>query len=61
MRHPVVSHKEWLEARLELLAAEKEFTRQRETLTRRRMAMPWERVGKVYQFEGNYPVDVARR
>jgi len=28
------------EARLELLAAEKEFTRQRDALTRRRMAMP---------------------
>jgi predicted dithiol-disulfide oxidoreductase (DUF899 family) len=35
-----------------LLAADKEFTRQREALTRRRMAMPWERVGKPYQFEG---------
>jgi predicted dithiol-disulfide oxidoreductase (DUF899 family) len=48
----VVSHEEWLKARLELLAAEKEFTRQRDTLTRRRMAMPWERVEKPYRFEG---------
>src|SRR5499427_8413872 len=47
-----VSHEEWLKARLELLAAEKEFTRQRDALTRRRMAMPWERVEKSYQFEG---------
>ncbi len=38
----VVSQAKWLQARLELLAAEKEFTRQREALTRRRMAMPWE-------------------
>jgi predicted dithiol-disulfide oxidoreductase (DUF899 family) len=52
MRNQVVSHEEWLKARLELLAAEKEFTRQRDALTRRRMAMPWERVGKSYQFEG---------
>ncbi|MCT7373727.1 DUF899 domain-containing protein [Chelativorans salis] len=52
MRNQVVSHEEWLKARLELLAAEKEFTRQRDALTRRRMAMPWERVGKPYQFEG---------
>ena len=48
----VVSHDEWLKARLELLAAEKEFTRQRDALTRRRMAMPWERVEKSYRFEG---------
>jgi predicted dithiol-disulfide oxidoreductase (DUF899 family) len=47
----VVSHEEWLRARLELLAAEKEFTRQRDALTRRRMAMPWERVGKNYVFD----------
>jgi predicted dithiol-disulfide oxidoreductase (DUF899 family) len=29
MRHQIVLHGEWLKARLELLAAEKEFTRQR--------------------------------
>jgi predicted dithiol-disulfide oxidoreductase (DUF899 family) len=52
MRNQVVSHEAWLKARLELLAAEKELTRQRDALTRRRMAMPWERVGKSYQFEG---------
>jgi predicted dithiol-disulfide oxidoreductase (DUF899 family) len=34
MRNQVVSHEEWLKARLELLAAEKEFTRQRDALTR---------------------------
>ena len=48
----VVSREDWLNARLELLAAEKEFTRQRDALTRRRMALPWERVEKSYQFEG---------
>ena len=52
MHNQVVSHDEWLKARLELLAVEKEFTRQRDALTRRRMAMPWERVEKSYQFEG---------
>ncbi|WP_439624616.1 DUF899 domain-containing protein [Shinella sp.] len=52
MRNQVVSHEDWLAARLELLAAEKEFSRQREALTRRRMAMPWERVEKLYRFEG---------
>jgi predicted dithiol-disulfide oxidoreductase (DUF899 family) len=52
MPNRVVSHEEWLQARLELLAAEKEFTRQRDALTRRRAAMPWERVEKPYRFEG---------
>src|SRR5262245_29392321 len=52
MRHQVVSREDWLTARLELLAAEKEFTRQRDALTRRRMAMPWERVEKSYRFQG---------
>lgn len=52
MPNRIVSREEWLEARLELLAAEKEFTRQRDALTRRRMAMPWERVEKSYRFQG---------
>ena len=52
MRNQIVSHEDWLLARLELLATEKEFTRQRDALTRRRMAMPWERVEKPYRFEG---------
>jgi predicted dithiol-disulfide oxidoreductase (DUF899 family) len=51
MENRVASHEQWLKARLELLDAEKEFTRQRDALTRRRMAMPWERVEKSYQFE----------
>lgn len=54
MKNPVVSHDEWLKARLELLAAEKEFTRQHDALTQRRMALPWERVEKSYQFEGTH-------
>jgi predicted dithiol-disulfide oxidoreductase (DUF899 family) len=52
MQNQVISHEDWLKARVELLAAEKEFTHQRDALTRRRMAMPWERVEKSYQFEG---------
>src|SRR4029453_13200341 len=51
MRNQVVSHEEWLKARLELLAAERELTHQRDALTRRRMAMPWERVQKSYVFD----------
>ena len=53
MPNRVVSPEEWLKARRELLAAEKEFTQQRDALTRRRMAMPWEPVEKSYQFEGS--------
>jgi predicted dithiol-disulfide oxidoreductase (DUF899 family) len=52
MRNQVVSHEAWRKARLELLVAEKAFTRERDALTRRRMAMPWERVEKPYRFEG---------
>jgi predicted dithiol-disulfide oxidoreductase (DUF899 family) len=52
MRNHVVSREAWLKARLELLAAEKEFTRQRDALTRRRMAMPWQRVETSYRFVG---------
>jgi predicted dithiol-disulfide oxidoreductase (DUF899 family) len=52
MQNKVVSHKDWLEARIELLAAEKEFTHRRDALTRKRKAMPWERVEKPYRFDG---------
>jgi len=43
----VVGHDEWLEARRELLAKEKEFTRARDDLTRQRQALPWEAVEKA--------------
>src|SRR5262249_47283868 len=49
--HKIVSHDDWLAARRDLLAAEREFTHQRDALTRRRMAMPWERVEKDYRFD----------
>ncbi|MCW2397893.1 DUF899 domain-containing protein [Sphingobium sp. B2D3C] len=48
----IVSHQEWLEARLALLAEEKALMRQRDAITRRRMEMPWERVEKPYRFTG---------
>lgn len=50
--HKTVSHAEWIEARKQLLASEKEFTRLRDELSRRRRELPWERVEKQYQFEG---------
>lgn len=46
----VVSHEEWLEARRALLAEEKAFTRERDALSARRRALPWERVEKDYRF-----------
>jgi predicted dithiol-disulfide oxidoreductase (DUF899 family) len=48
----VVGHDEWLESRKRLLAAEKEFTRARDELTKQRQALPWEPVDKEYAFDG---------
>jgi predicted dithiol-disulfide oxidoreductase (DUF899 family) len=42
---------EWLEARLELLAAEKEHTRRGDELARMRRELPWVRVDKEYEFD----------
>ncbi len=50
--HPIVSHDEWMKARIDLLAKEKEFTRQRDELSRERRALPWEKVEKHYVFDG---------
>lgn len=48
----VVSREEWVEARKEHLAREKEFTRLRDQLSRERRELPWELVEKEYTFEG---------
>jgi predicted dithiol-disulfide oxidoreductase (DUF899 family) len=50
--HKVVSNTEWLEARLDLLAKEKQFTRLRDELSQARRNLPWERVSKSYMFDG---------
>lgn len=50
--HQTVSHDEWIEARRQFLAKEKEFTRLRDELSRQRRELPWERVEKSYVFEG---------
>ena len=52
MQHAVVSQNEWLAARKALLAKEKEFTRQRDTLSAARRELPWVKVEKNYVFEG---------
>jgi predicted dithiol-disulfide oxidoreductase (DUF899 family) len=50
--HDVVPHEAWLEARIDLLAREKEFTRLRDELAERRRALPWEEVEETYVFDG---------
>jgi predicted dithiol-disulfide oxidoreductase (DUF899 family) len=53
IEHPsVVSRDEWLTARKELLAKEKQLTRQRDTLNAERRELPWVKVDKIYVFEG---------
>jgi len=47
----VVSPKEWLAARIELLKEEKELTRRSDEVARRRQELPWVRIDKKYQFE----------
>lgn len=48
----VVSHGEWLAARLELLAAEKELTRARDRVNFQRRSLPMVRLDKPYVFGG---------
>src|SRR5581483_5003414 len=48
----VVPRAQWVAARKELLSKEKEFTRLRDELSRRRRELPWEKVEKQYVFEG---------
>jgi predicted dithiol-disulfide oxidoreductase (DUF899 family) len=50
--HRVVSTEEWLKERTALLAEEKEFTRRRDELSRRRRELPWVPVEKEYVFDG---------
>jgi predicted dithiol-disulfide oxidoreductase (DUF899 family) len=47
----VLSKDEWLKARLELLALEKEETRLRDKVRAARRALPWVRVDKDYVFD----------
>jgi predicted dithiol-disulfide oxidoreductase (DUF899 family) len=49
--HTTGTRDEWLTARLDLLAAEKELTRRSDELARQRQALPWVRIDKAYRFE----------
>jgi predicted dithiol-disulfide oxidoreductase (DUF899 family) len=48
----IVSRDEWLAARKDLLAKEKELTKTRDALRQARGAMPWLKIEKNYIFEG---------
>jgi len=50
-KHMTGTREEWLAARLELLAAEKELTRRSDEVARQRQSLPWVRVDKTYRFE----------
>ncbi|RUV76422.1 MAG: DUF899 domain-containing protein [Mesorhizobium sp.] len=49
--HRSGTREEWLAARLDLLKAEKELTRQSDEVARRRQELPWVRIDKDYRFE----------
>jgi predicted dithiol-disulfide oxidoreductase (DUF899 family) len=49
--HMTGTREDWLAARLDLLEAEKEFTRRSDELARRRQDLPWVRIDKQYRFE----------
>jgi predicted dithiol-disulfide oxidoreductase (DUF899 family) len=51
VKHEVISNEQWIEARKALLAKEKEFTRQRDDLSRLRRELPWVKVDKNYVFD----------
>jgi len=49
--HTTGTRAEWLDARLELLKAEKELTRMNDDVARQRRALPWVRLEKDYLFD----------
>lgn len=51
MQPTIVSRSEWVKARQQLLAEEKQFTRLRDELSRKRRELPWERVEQDYTFD----------
>src|SRR5436190_11618204 len=50
-RHPVASEPQWIAARRELLAREKELTRQQQRIAAARRDLPWLKVEKEYFFD----------
>jgi predicted dithiol-disulfide oxidoreductase (DUF899 family) len=50
-QHKTATHEEWLAARNQLLAAEKELTRRGDQLAEQRRSLPWVPVDKEYRFD----------
>jgi len=49
--HKVASQEEWLTARIDLLKAEKELTRQSDKVAQKRQQLPWVKIDKNYEFD----------
>ena len=49
--HRTGTRQQWLDERLKLLEAEKEFTRRSDALAQQRQALPWVKVSKDYSFD----------
>ena len=59
-QHKTATREEWLAARNQLLAAEKELTRRGDQLAEQRRDLPWVEVGKEYRFDtGHGPRTLA--
>jgi len=50
-KHATGSPEEWMAARLQLLAAERDLTHRSDTIARQRQELPWVRIDKSYQFD----------
>ena len=51
--HETGTREQWLAARLELLEAEKDYSRRGDELAKQRQALPWVRIDKAYKFESD--------
>lgn len=49
--HKIGTREEWLAARLDLLAAEKELTRRSDALAEMRQELPWVKIARDYRFD----------
>jgi len=50
--HMISTREKWLDARLDLLAAEKDLIRRSDEVARLRRQLPWVRIDKAYVFDG---------
>ena len=51
MTHKTGTRKQWLDARIGLLKAEKDLTRRSDELAQQRQALPWVHIDKEYRFD----------